>query len=215
MQWRFGGWLAVLLAGCSTLSGARPLEPGQHEVGVNLGGPLFQFGAPIPLPNLIVAGRSGIATVADRPVDLGYGLNVTGLPFGLVALHGDLGWLIVEQNGGVPAITVRNKLFVTTNLVATDKATDLAPRGLWAADEIDLIASWKVGGSLLYGSVGQVFDLTQPQLLLVPGIGADIDFGNPGGFACSQSSGGGGSISPPTKPIFSGFLRSLARSGST
>ncbi|MBX2801749.1 MAG: hypothetical protein KTR31_28985 [Myxococcales bacterium] len=172
--------LAAGLIGCGTLSGARPLEPGHHEVGVTLGGPLLRFGGPLPLPNVVVGARSGLGHIADRPFDLGYGMNLTGLPFGIVALHGDLGWLALAQNGAVPALTVRNKLFFTTNLVAGNKAEGV-PRGVWAVDQIDLIASWKVGGSVVYGSLGQVFDLGNPQLVLVPGLGASIDPGREGG----------------------------------
>ena len=94
--------VALVAAGCSTLSGARPLARGQHELGLQFGGPLFDFGAPIPLPNLVIGARSGLATVADRPLDLGYGTNLTGLPFGIVSVYGDLGYLIVNQKGGIP-----------------------------------------------------------------------------------------------------------------
>lgn len=173
--------LTALLTGCGTLSGARPLQPGQHEAGVTLGGPMFQFGAPVPLPNVVVGGRSGITRIADRPFDLGYGMNLTGLPFGIVALHGDAGWLMLDQKGAVPAFTVRNKLFLSSNFAASGKVEG-APRGVWAADEIDLIASWKVDETILYGSIGQVFDFSNPELILVPAVGASIDFGKQGGF---------------------------------
>lgn len=174
-------WLMLgFLSGCSTLSGARPLEAGQHEVGVVLGGPLFEFGAPLPFPNLVVGARSGLPRLAGRPFDLGYGLNATGLPFGIVSLHGDLGWQLNDQNGAVPAFTVRNKLFFANNLLAANKA-DGAKRGVWAADEIDLMASWAVKETVLYGSIAQVTDFGYPSLLLVPGVGASIDPGEAGG----------------------------------
>ncbi len=41
----------ALVGGCATMNGARPLEPGQHAVGVTLGGAVLEFaGAPLPLP---------------------------------------------------------------------------------------------------------------------------------------------------------------------
>ena len=173
--------LALVLAGCSTLSGARPLERGSHEVGFTLGGPLLDQGAPIPLPNLVVGARSGLGTLADRPFDLGYGLNITGLPFGMVAVYGDLGWLVARQNGAVPAVTVRNKLFVVSNAASINKDVELSPRGLWGADQIDVIVSWQAGGSVFHATLGQVFDFGAPSLLLAPGIGASLDPGEPGG----------------------------------
>ncbi|MEZ4316831.1 MAG: hypothetical protein R3F61_04995 [Myxococcota bacterium] len=167
--------------GCTTLSGARPLAAGQHEVGVVVGGPLLEFGGPLPLPNLVLAGRSGLPALADRPFDLGYGLNATGLPFGIVALHGDLGWQLNDQNRALPAFTVRNKVFFATNVLAPGKV-DGAKRGVWAADEIDVYASWALGESVVYGSLGQVFDVGAPRLVLVPGVGTSIDPGAAGGL---------------------------------
>ena len=172
------------LCGCGTLSGARPLAPGHHEVGVSLGGPLLAFGgAGVPTPNVVVGARSGVTEIGGRPLDVGYGTNLTGLPFGIVSAYGDVGYLLVEQRGAVPAVAVRNKLLLTTNLVAAGRDPELAPRTAWAADQVDVLASWEVGGSgtLVYGAVGQVFDFADPGLILAPALGADIDFGAPGG----------------------------------
>lgn len=176
---------ASLLAGCSTLSGARPLDRGQHEVGAVFGGPLIApLGFAMPFPNLVVAGRSGLPALADRPFDLGYGLNATGLAFGIAALHADLGWQLAPQSGAWPAFTVRNKVFLLTNIIAANKADD-ASRGLSVADEIDAIASWSINpaqSSLFYVSVAQTFDFGAPGLLLTPGIGTEIDPGGRGGL---------------------------------
>ena len=63
----------ALLSGCATLSSARPLAPGEHEVGVTIGGPVLLFGgAPVPLPNTVVQGRSGVAELGGRPLDIFY-----------------------------------------------------------------------------------------------------------------------------------------------
>ena len=57
------------------------MEPGQHRAGVTFGGPFTTtLGPPIPIPNLIVEGRSGLEPVAGRPLDVNYGLNATGIP---------------------------------------------------------------------------------------------------------------------------------------
>ncbi len=175
---------SAVWAGCSTLSGARPLDRGQHEVGLVLGGPLIEFGAPIPFPNAVIAGRSGLAPVADRPFDLGYGLNLTGLPFGVLALHGDLGWQLTEQIGAVPAFTLRDKVFLQTNVFAANKA-DGVRRGLGLANELDLYASWRLNAeesSLFFVSLAQTLDVVQPSLILTPGLGVEIDPGGRGGL---------------------------------
>lgn len=175
--------LGGLLGGCSTLSGARPLEPGRHEVGVVLGGPAMElFGAPLPLPNLVVGARSGLGRLAGRPYDLGYGLNATGLPFGIVAAHADLGWLALEGRGAAPAIAVRNKLFLATNLPAAGFKAEGAPVGAWGADQVELIASWRAREHVLYASVAQVTDFGRPGLLLAPAIGGTLDPGEVGGL---------------------------------
>lgn len=172
--------LLLFLVGCGTLHGARPLHPGQHEVGLTLGGPMIELGGPLPLPNAVLGARSGLGHIAGKPLDLGYGTNLTGLPFGIVSLYGDLGWLALEQEGAAPAVAIRNKLFWSHNFLASKR--DDVPKEPWAVDEIDMILSWKLDEHVFHGTIGQVFDFTNPQLNLVAGIGAALDFGRPGGL---------------------------------
>ncbi|MCB9669051.1 MAG: hypothetical protein H6734_06235 [Alphaproteobacteria bacterium] len=180
MAWR--SLLPLSLVACGTLSGARPLEPGQHEVGLVLGGPMLElFGAPIPLPNAVVAGRSGLTRVSGRPLDLGYGLNLTGLPFGVVALHGDVGWMATEQRGAVPAITIRDRLFFANNALGPAKDPE-ASKAVWAADELAVLASWASHGDVLWLGLSQTTDLTAPGLLLTPSFGGSLDPGEAGGL---------------------------------
>ena len=141
---------------------------------------MVKLGGPIPLPNAVLGARSGLGHLAGRPLDLGYGINVTGLPFGILALHGDLGWLAIDQHGVFPAVTVRNKLFWSSNFFATKQQG--VPTSAWAVDEVDVFASWKLKGTVIYGSLGQVFDFGNLQLNLVPALGASIDFGKEGGL---------------------------------
>ncbi len=95
--------LAALVAGCSTMSGARPLPQGQHAFGVTLGGAMIEFGgSPLTLPHMVVEGRSGLPQLLDRNLDVNYGLNLTALAFGDVGLHGGASWQLLEQRGGVP-----------------------------------------------------------------------------------------------------------------
>ena len=80
---QFGPCFVGSCGGCSTLNTAKPLSPGQHEVAFTLGGPLTQVGGNfIPLPNSVVEGRSGLFHIAERPLDLNYGLYLTPSPLG-------------------------------------------------------------------------------------------------------------------------------------
>ncbi len=170
--------LQVLLAGplalasaCGTVNSARPLEPGQHQVGVTLGGPLLTVGgATLPMPNVVAQGRSGVAMVADRPLDVDYGLNLTAAAFGIVAVHGGASWLALDQDGGIPALSLSNRLWVADNHLDFTKGS--GTRALHAVDQIELTASWDTSPALLYGGAAQYLDLREPSLLLTPFLGA-------------------------------------------
>lgn len=173
----------VLLAGgCATMTGARPLAPGQHAVGVTAGGGLVELGAPIPLPNLVLEARHGLPELAGRPWDLGYGLNATGLAFGLLQGHVGSSWLLLPQQGAAPALSLTDRVFFATNLLGLPSRPE--PRlQAWGADQVELTASWLVGGQLPYLSLSQYFDFRTPALTLTPALGAVFDPREPGGVA--------------------------------
>ncbi len=169
----------ALLTGCGTLNSARPLSPGEHAVGATFGGAMVDFaGAYIPLPHLVVEGRSGLTTLAERPVDLNYGLNVTALPFGVVGLHGGASWLAMEQRGGVPAVSLTSRLYLYDNHL--DRREDADPRALWAMEELEVTASWQPGKVLLYAGAAEHLDLFNPDLLLSPFLGVELPAGRRG-----------------------------------
>ena len=163
--------LTLLLSGCMTLPSPRPLETGEHQVGLTLGGPAVQIGGtPIPLPMANLEGRSGLPRLLDRPLDVNYGLNTTALAFGIVQGHLGASYLLVQEEGFRPALTLTNRLFLATNFpVASQRAPDSG--GVWAADQIELTASYLLGNHLLYAGLGQYFDFTSPRLLLTPSLG--------------------------------------------
>ena len=178
----FGLCLAFGVTGCAGLNGARPLAPGQHELGVTFGGGMVMFaGAPIPLPNLIVEGRSGVAKLADRPLDLNYGLNLTALPFGILQMHLGASWLLAHPKGAVPAVSMSQRLWFATNAPASGYKYEGAV-GAWGAHQIEFTASWMLGNHLLYVALAQYTAFTNPQLTLTPALGATFDPGAPGGF---------------------------------
>lgn len=173
--------LLLALTGCATFTGARPLEPGQHEVGATVGGPLVSaLGVVMPLPMIIAQGRSGVAMVGDRPFDLSYGMNLTGLPFGVIGLHGGGSFLLAHPNGAVPAVSISDRLFLGMNPI--DQATE-GTRGVSLVNQLELAVSWELGHHLLYVSASNYLDLRSPGLLLTPKLGARFDFGDRGGFA--------------------------------
>ncbi|MEO0604355.1 MAG: hypothetical protein AAF211_23165 [Myxococcota bacterium] len=173
--------LALLLTACGTLSSARPLEKGQTRVAATLGGPMIDFGGPLPLPFVVVEARHGLPRLADRPFDLGYGLNLTGLPFGLTAGHVGASWLLVEQNGARPALSLGNRVFFALNIPGGPDRPDPQLQG-WGMDQIELTASWQTGRTLPYVSLAQYIDFSNPELLLTPAAGVQVDPGDPGGF---------------------------------
>jgi hypothetical protein len=147
-----------------------------------VGGTLVPLGAPVPLPNVVAEAKHGLVRIADRPLDLHYGLNVTGLPFGVVQGHVGNSFLLVHQNRGWPALSFTKRLFVATNAAGAPYRVSPRVQG-WALDQLELTASWQPGGKhLVYVGVAEYLDWGNPELLLTPSVGAQIDPGEPGGF---------------------------------
>ncbi len=177
---RFGPLLALALlasvaTGCATFPAARPLEPGYHEVGVSIGGPVLRFGdGAIPVPNINVQGRHGVAAPLDRPLDVTYGVNLVGLPFGILEGHVGASWLLVHQKGPMPALAIADKQFFATNALGLRNKPDAVHQG-WAANQLELYLSWEISSQLIYTGLTQYFDFGNPQLTLTPSVGAEFD----------------------------------------
>lgn len=165
-------------AGCATLPGARPLEPGQHEVGVTIGGPLLDIGPVIPLPMAVVEARHGLTRLGTRPLDLNYGWNTTATAFGVLQLHVGASVLLVHESGFRPAVSVTNRLYGAANLFTPDRGV-----GVWGLDQLEVAASWAFLNDrlLTWLSVAEYLDFGMPGLLLAPAVGAQFDAGEPGG----------------------------------
>lgn len=172
---------ALALAGCGGLNNARPLEQGQHAVGLTLGGPMLEFGgAPVPIPNAMLQGRHGLRPLAERPTDLTYGVNLTAAAFGVAHVQLGAAHLLLPQQGWRPALSVSDRLHFATNLLDTRK--ELEGRGAWGLNELELTASWAPGGQLVYVGLNDALEFTAPRLLLSPFVGAAFDPGDPGGL---------------------------------
>ena len=162
-----------VLSGCGTLNAARPMDAGQHRVGVTFGGPFTTaLGPPIPVPNLIVEGRSGIEPIAEKPVDLNYGLNITGIAFGQLGLHGGASIHLVENDGWRPGISVTERLHIYNNYF--DSTKPLETRMFWGLNELDVTASWALGNHMVYIGGSDIVDLRDPELLVAPFVGVDL-----------------------------------------
>ncbi len=173
--------MALALGGCATLTTARPLSPGEHALGVVAGGGMVDLGAPIPLPAVMVEGRHGVAAPGGHPIDVGWGVNGTALAFGMAAVHGGVSGLLLRQDGAIPAVSVGDRLWFATN--APGLGSKLEPRlQAWAADQVEVTASWEVGGQLPYVSLSQYIDFGNPALTLTPAVGSVWDLREPGGL---------------------------------
>ena len=166
----------LTLGGCSTLNTAKPLSPGQHEVAATLGGPLtLVFGNYIPLPNSVVEGRSGLINIADRPLDLNYGLYLTPIAFGQMGVHLGSSYLLWDQAERLPALSISNRVYFFHNYF--DTAKPIYGRGMVLAHQIEATLSYEIGAFLTYGGLANYADLSDLDLMLTPFLGAELPTG--------------------------------------
>jgi hypothetical protein len=165
---------ASLATGCATFPNARPLEPGAHEIGISVGGPVVSLGAPIALPNMNLQARHGLVKKWERPLDITYGLNLIALPFGLLQGHVGLSYLMLPQSGPVPALSVSVKQFLATNAPGLPNKPNAELAG-WTANQLDLYMSWEIKRQLFYTGLTQYTDFGNPNLTLTPSFGVVLD----------------------------------------
>ncbi len=163
----------LVLGGCSTMNGARPLDAGQQAGSLTFGGAMVEFGdSYIPMPHLMVEGRRGVGELQGFASDVHAGINLTAAAFGQIGLHGGSSHLLLEQSGGVPALSIVERLYLYTN--HADANTHVEGKGFWALHQTELIGSWELGNHLLYTGVAQYTDLGDPSLLLTPILGGEL-----------------------------------------
>lgn len=167
--------ISLLAFGCSTMNGARPLASGQHEIGLILGGPMVNLGGSgIPIPSAILGARTGLNKVLDRSFELDYGLNLTGIAFGVGQTHIGASWQLSEQSDFVPAVTLTDRFYL-----ASDGKT------FWAVNQQEILLSWLIKDQLIYTGIGNYIDLgnlSDHLLRLTPVVGLTIDPFEAGGF---------------------------------
>jgi hypothetical protein len=168
-----GTLCALLLGGCGTMNAARPLEAGEHRLGFNFGGPFTtSLGPPIPIPNLVVEGRSGLKPLGTLPIDLNYGLNMTTFAFGVTGFHTGASLHVLEQNGAWPALSVTERVHVYNNVLGSGKPKET--QTWWGLNEFDLTASWLAGHHILYVGMSDALDMGDPEWLISPFFGTEL-----------------------------------------
>lgn len=96
-----------VLAGCGHTTHVRPNAPKELSVEVDLGGPLANLGAPIPLP-LTTAGVS--YGVMER-LDVQAHVHLTTLAFGVAGLDVGSTYLPIREQGAIPAVSLSGRLY--------------------------------------------------------------------------------------------------------
>jgi hypothetical protein len=165
--------LLLALIGCGTMNTARALHPGEHALGLTFGGPILTSPIPTPLPSLVVEGRVGLPLAANRPSDLRFGADVTGLAFGTIAVHAGWTWQLADALKARPAFAVTNQAFFATNLA--DWTKEASARTAWGVYHLEATVSWDTGPHILYTGLAEYLDFTDPDLLLTPFVGFEID----------------------------------------
>lgn len=143
--------VALASGGCTTFNSARPLATGEHAVNVSVGGPLTNVPgvATIPLPNVTVEGRHGLKPIFGRPLDVNYGLHLLPLAFGVPGAHVGAGVLVVDEDGGIPAVSVGQRFFFFTNVFDFTKSRH---DGVLLS-QTDVTASYTLFEQLVYGGL--------------------------------------------------------------
>ena len=155
------------------------MEPGQHRVGATFGGPFTtNLGPPIPIPNIILEARSGLEPIAGKPVDINYGLNATAIAFGLMGVHVGGSVHLLENQNWRPGLSFTERLHLYNNFLDFSKPAET--RMLWGLNEFDITASWSVGNHRLYIGGSDILDLSDPELLIAPFAGVELNSGGNG-----------------------------------
>jgi hypothetical protein len=95
-------WVALILAGCSTVHGVKPVGRGALAVEGSLGGPITEvYGAPIPLPLSTVGVTYGVTDTAE--VHAAVHPSAMAL-FNLVGIDVGASWAFLGNDGAVPRL---------------------------------------------------------------------------------------------------------------
>lgn len=130
------GLALVLTSACSGVRTVRPLSPGQNQLSLSLGGPLFDtLGIPLPVPMLSLDYQYGWT----EHWTVGGALHLTPLVFGILGMA-ELNTLYGASTpqGGLPGVSLYGNVILFTDLVT----------GLTILPDLGILAYWEIAGRL-------------------------------------------------------------------
>lgn len=189
--------ILLSLTACSSIRHVKPLDPGEHRVGVSVGGPLFDsLGFPIPIPLLSVDYQYGLT----RNLSIGGAYYITPLLFyhrsptfeniSSHMLEVDAAFCPIEQNGAIPWIMVHSSNFFITDFT---EFLFLPELGVTAAWDIGSVITLYTGATVMFNLFPKTAGLSDSQVVLPSfpvgllialgnaSIGAEVRLGNPFG----------------------------------
>jgi hypothetical protein len=155
------------LAGCSISHGIAPLERGEDQIAVSLGGPLLSGSTPV-LPLSAVTWRRGLT---DRTT-FHASLYPTQLAlFGVVGVGGGAFTEVVEADGARPRVTIDGQLLLFAGDVKKGDPAGAAR----LFEEVTALAVWDVGRHHVWTGVDTMFQLfPTPHALPSPVLGLEV-----------------------------------------
>lgn len=131
----FIGWAT----GCGLTTQVRPIPRGAVQVEAAVGGPLVDLGPVVPVPLSTAGVRYGLG----ERVDVAAHAHLTTLAFGDAGLDVGGDWLVLAQDGAVPALSLGGRLYGFGNVLAS---RPFNPRA-WL--EVSPALSYLLGGRFL------------------------------------------------------------------
>ncbi len=164
-----GTWILLIIAGCSTVHGIKPVGKGAIVAEGSLGGPITElYGAPIPLPLSTLGATYGLT---DR-VDVHAAAHTTAiLALNIVAADAGASYMFLDQDGAVP------RVMGDLTLVGAfgDNEPGEPAGGLRGFVQPTVSASWdwgKLRRQTVYGALGAFIEPKPgPHLLSYIGVG--------------------------------------------
>lgn len=157
----FIGWAT----GCGLTTQVRPVPRGAVQVEAAVGGPLADVGVVVPAPLSTAGVRYGLA----ERVDVAAHAHLTTLSFGVAGLDVGGDWLVLEQKGAVPAVSLGGRLYGFGSVLA---ARTFSPR---AYLEVSPALSYLLGGRFLsYVSGTGLVQFAGGRPLLAVAVGEEV-----------------------------------------